>query len=105
MAGRGVEGAKPSSAQGAGEAAAFFEGGADAAGALAPAFASLILEGPSLSAGAGGVGGVRQGVGVGMGADDVAREQRLAWRQRRTRALMAVGQELGGLHDLVASIR
>lgn len=64
-----------------------FEGGADTASALAPAYASMVLEGP------GGVAGsVTTGSAGRSGVDDVAREQRVAWRQRRQRALLALGQ-------------
>eukprot|EP00983_Pelagomonas_calceolata_P105611 1159145-Pelagomonas_calceolata.AAC.32 len=92
---------RPALGAGSGSGACVFEGGADAAAALAPAYATMVLEGP-----AGMGGGSKAGVGVGVGVtDDVSREQRVGWRQRRQKALLAVGQELGGLADLVGSIR
>ena len=70
-----------------------FEGGADAATALAPAYASMVCEGPGGGVGGGERrGGAGVGVSVGVGVDDVAREQRVVWRQRRQRALLVVGQ-------------
>lgn len=62
---------------------------------LVPHFTALILEGP-------GAAGLQSSSAP---RDDVAREQHAAWRQRRQRVLLRLGQVLGALPNPAAAIQ